>query len=390
MTAGRSQHVTISRQAMACTFCLVFPAGERKAVEAGCAALDEVERLEAKLTVYDADSDIRRINREAATRPMIADAEVFGILETAARISADTDGAFDISSGALSRAWGFYKGPKHVPDEPVCLAALAASGMSHVAVDADSRTVGFRRPGVELNLGAIGKGYAIDRALALIEAEYGAGCVLMHGGRSSIRAIGTPPGETGGWKVAIADPFKEGRAIASVRLNNRALGTSGAAHQFFVHNGRRYGHVLDTRTGRPAHRVAGATALAPTAAEADALSTAFFVMGVEGARAYVRTHPGIAAILVTMPRAGAPPEVVVLGIDPAEIEFFPLPHSRPAGSAQPPKHVRPAGFLSGHPETGAVDVAKRGQATQSRNEKRISGLRSQSPFCSVSHEVTNA
>ncbi len=351
MMDGCSQHVTISRQAMACTFCLVFPAGERKAVEAGCAALDEVERLEAKLTVYDADSDIRRINREAANRLVVADAEVFAVLETAARISADTDGAFDISSGALSRAWGFYKGPKHVPDEPLRLAALAASGMSHVALEAESRTVRFRRPGVELNLGAIGKGYAIDRALALIQAEHGAGCVLMHGGKSSIRAIGTPPGETGGWKIAIADPFKEGRAIASVRLNNRALGTSGAAHQFFIHNGRRYGHVLDPRTGRPAHQVAGATALAPTAAEADALSTAFFVMGIEGARAYIRTHPGVAAILVTMPRASAPPEVIALGIDSKDIEFFPLPHSRPAGSALPPKHVRPAGFSEWHGAT---------------------------------------
>lgn len=347
MNGAHSQHVTVSRQAMACTFCLVFPAGQARTVEAGYAALDEVERLEDKLSVFRPDSELSRINACASERPVPAGAEVFAVLETAARISAETGGAFDIASGALTRAWGFCQGPKRVPTERVRLAALEASGMANVELDREARTVRFLRRGVELNLGAIGKGFAIDRALELIQARYGTRSVLMHGGQSSIRAAGTPPGERGGWKVAVGDPFRPGRAIAAVRLHNRALGTSGAAHQSFVCNGRRYGHVLDVRTGLPAEKVAAATAIAPAAAEADALSTAFYVMGVEGTREYVRSHPGIAAILVTLPRARSAGAIIAFGLDASEIEFLPHPQPQPADAARPLLPVRSAGALSG-------------------------------------------
>ncbi len=346
MTIRRSQHVVVSRQAMACTFSLAFPAGYRNAVDAGCAALDEIERLEEKLTVYRPDSDISRINREARERVVVTDAEVFGVLEIARRISVETDGAFDIASGALSRAWGFYKGPKRVPQEDIRLAATAASGMRHVELDAGARSVRFGHPGVELNLGAIGKGYAIDRALALLASQWGPKAVLMHGGQSSIRAVGAPPGEPQGWLVAIGDPFRPRRSVAAVRLRDRALGSSGADHQFFEYGGRRYGHVLDPRTGSPAAQVASATALAPTAAEADALSTAFFVQGVERTREYVRSHPGISAVIVTKPRNGRRPEVIALGLDRSQIEFALPPEPVPAGSLrQPMPGTCPAGLL---------------------------------------------
>ncbi|HWR49938.1 MAG TPA: FAD:protein FMN transferase [Bryobacteraceae bacterium] len=336
---------------MACTFSLAFPTRYRHAVDAGCAALDEIERLEEKLSVYRPDSDVSRINCEARERAVVADAEVFAVLEIADRISGATEGAFDIASGALSRAWGFYKGPKQVPVEQIRLAATAASGMRHVQLDAGTRTVRFLHPGVELNLGAIGKGYAIDRALALLASEWGPGAVLMHGGQSSIRAIGAPPGEPEGWLVAIGDPFRPGRAVASVRLRDRALGSSGADHQFFEYGGRRYGHILDPRTGVPALQLASATALAPTAAEADALSTAFFVLGVERTRQYIRTHSGISAVLVTKPRKDQRPAVIGLGLDRSQIEFV-LPHKpEPAGTLrQPMPGAHPAGLFQAREE----------------------------------------
>jgi thiamine biosynthesis lipoprotein len=179
-------------------------------------------------------------------------------------------------------------------------------------LDPAGRTVRFRRP-IELNLGAIGKGYAIDRAAAVLRTDFHIRAALIEGGHSSIRAIGALAGSPDGWPVALADPFRPGRTLMILRLRDRALGNSGAAHQFFIDGGRRYGHVLDPRTGRPAATLASATVLAPTAAEADALSTAFFAMGLDEARTYCRTHPGIAAVLVTLPQPRRAPQIVTLG-----------------------------------------------------------------------------
>jgi thiamine biosynthesis lipoprotein len=292
---------------MACEFSVTFPGGFRRAVDAGCAGLDEVDRLEAKLSAYETGSDLSCLNRMAFDRAVPVDAEVFEVLSLAARLTEATGGAFDAATGALIKAWGFYAGPKRVPGEAELAAALAASGMAHVRLE--NRTVRYLRAGLEINLGSIGKGYAIDRAARAVAT----GSALIEGGRSSLRAIGRPPGEPRGWQVAIGDPFRPGRALGSIWLKDRALGTSGSAHQFFVHNGRRYGHILDPRTGRPAEGLASASAAAPTAAEADALSTAFFVLGVDATRRHCREHPEIGAVLVTQPGADGRAQVVVTG-----------------------------------------------------------------------------
>jgi FAD:protein FMN transferase len=281
---------------MGCEFSVAFPDGVRGGVEAGCAALDEVERLEGKLSVYREDSDISRVNRAFETGAACTpDGETGGLLRQALRLAAETGGAFDPAAGALVKAWGFFRGPKRVPEGDALAAALERSGWNHILIEDAART---RRAGVELNLGAIGKGYAIDRALEVVRRRFGIGCALMQGGQSSLRAIGAPPGGTRGWTVAIGDPLRSGRTLALVRLRDRALGTSAADHQFFIAGGRRYGHVLDPRTGRPASGMLSASAVAPTAAEADALSTAFFVMGVEGARRFCDTHRSVSALLV--------------------------------------------------------------------------------------------
>lgn len=310
------KQVSVARRAMACEFSLLFPAETRTPVDAGCAALDEVERLEAKLSVYLEGSDLSYVNRAAADGPVTVDDELFALLRAAEALNEATAGAFDVAAGVLVNAWGFFRGPRRVPAEPQRQAALASTGMRHVELDREAKAVRFRRP-VEINLGSLGKGYAIDRALARIRREFGAGCVLMQGGQSSFRAAGEPPGEPRGWKIAIGDPYRRGREAATIHLKNRGLGTSGGAHQFFIEGGRRYAHVLDPRTGWPADQVASATAVAPTAAEADALSTAFFVLGAEATRAYCRKHPEIGAVLVT--KAGQTPRVIVTGEIDAEV-----------------------------------------------------------------------
>jgi thiamine biosynthesis lipoprotein len=303
---------------MACEFAALFPAGTRRGVDAGLAAMDEIDSLEQMLSVFIQDSELSRVNREAAAGCAQVSAELYGLLRFAVILSRATGGAFDAATGALLRAWGFQGGPRRVPPEAERQAALAASGSARVVLD-DERHIVACRPGVEFNLGAIGKGYAIDCAVRLLAREFAIRSALVQGGQSSLRAIGAPPAEPRGWKVEIGDPAGSARPIARVHLRDRALGTSGAANQFFESQGRRWGHILDPRTGWPAARLASASVLAPTAAEADALSTAFFVMGADAARQFCRRHPGIGAVLVHSGNGQTPARVELAGAPEVEV-----------------------------------------------------------------------
>jgi len=320
--ATRMAEVTIARRAMACEFSITFPGRVRRAVDAGCAALDEIGRLERKLSIFLDDSDLAEVNRRAAAAPVEVDAEVFEFLNVAQRLWRGTAGAFDPAAGTLVRAWGFTQGRPRLPEPEEIAAALEASGMRHVALDPSARSVSFLRDGLEINPGSLGKGFALDRALAAIRRLAGDIPVLLEGGQSSILAFGPPPGESRGWKIAIGDPHRPGQTLATLLLRHRALATSGAVHQFFEHQGRRFGHIIDPRTGWPPEHLVSATVLAPSAAEADALSTAFFVLGIEGARAHCREHPEIGAILVTHPagRRNVPIDARVVVIGNAALE----------------------------------------------------------------------
>jgi thiamine biosynthesis lipoprotein len=154
---------------------------------------------------------------------------------------------------------------------------------------------------MELNLGSIGKGYALDRVGQLLAAAE-IHDVLVHGGNSSVLARGShgaTPGQ--GWSVGVRNPLRPDHHLGEIRLRDRALATSGSGTQFFMHEGQRYGHILDPRTGWPAQEVLSATVIAPTAALAEALSTAFYVLGSKQAEAYCQQHAEISAILVCLP-----------------------------------------------------------------------------------------
>ncbi len=146
-------------------------------------------------------------------------------------------------------------------------------------------TVAFDREGIRINLGSIGKGYAIDRAIELIRDHSLIDSAIVHGGQSSLYALGSPPGQFAGrWEVALRNPFEPEKPLGVFRLRNRGLGTSGSAFQQFVVDGKVYGHIIDPRSESPAHGPASVTVLAPSAAMADALSTAFYLLGPGGRR----------------------------------------------------------------------------------------------------------
>jgi thiamine biosynthesis lipoprotein len=319
---GRTPETTLvrmSRRAMATSFELLVPFGTTQATELGAAAFDVIDELESQLTAYRPTSDVCRINRLAPYQSVRVEAGLFGLLSLANELTIQTEGAFDISAGALIKAWGFFRGPKRVPSETERLQALERVGMRHVLLQADMQCVRFVRPGVEFNLGAIGKGYALDRVMAMLAEKWGLAAGLLHGGSSSMYAKGHPPGDSRGWLVSLRHPWED-RRLAWVRLRDRALGTSAATYQHLEFNGRKLGHILDPRSGRPAEGMASVSVLAPSAAQADALSTAFFVGGLELARRYCATHPEIGAILLPGGNRGdAPPELLPEGPEAAPV-----------------------------------------------------------------------
>ena len=310
--------VSICRRAMACDFEVQLAAGRRDdSMTHVFAALDLVETLEDQLTVYRERSEVIDINAAAAERPVEAEPRLFELLQLAERLGGETGGALDITAGPLSEAWGFSRREGRLPSDAEIEAALARVGMEQVVLDAERRTVSFRRPGVSVNFNSIGKGYALDRMAELLAAG-GVDDFLLHGGRSSVLARGTQPGlDDVGWPIGLRHPLRPKERLAEFYLRDQALATSGSATQFFRHRGRQYGHILDPRTGRPAEGVFSATVIAPSAAEADALSTAFYVMGPDAVEQFCNKRPEISAILVCPTRRQGAVELVAIGLDEA-------------------------------------------------------------------------
>ena len=299
-----------ARQAMATTFELVIPFGTASAQECASAALDEVDRLEAQMTVYRDTSEVSQLNARAAHGPVRVDANLFELLALAKKIYHDTEGAFDVSVGALVKAWGFYRRAGRVPSSEERAGVRERIGMDHVDLDAQQQTVSYRRQGLEINLGSIGKGYALDRAAALIRRTWNPRNLLMHGGHSSVLAQGDETPGKSGWTIGLLDPEQPQCRRGLLHLRDRGMATSAITYQQIEHEGRKLGHLLDPRSAWPAEGVLSATVTAPTAAEADALATAFFILGMDRTREYCEQHSDIGAALIT---ADAPHRMVVLG-----------------------------------------------------------------------------
>ena len=249
----RGYLVQVGRRAMACQFQLFLNAGQHEGdLEAGLEALDLISSLEDQMTVYREHSELSRINRCAAQQPCVVEPRLFRLLQRCLELHRATDGAFDITAAPLVKLWGFHVRQGNFPKLELVQATLERVGSQHVLLDEQERTVSFDKTGIELNLGSIGKGFALDRAAEVLESaeidDY-----LIHGGHSSILARGSRTSETpAGWLVALRHPLRSDQRVAEIRLHNQGLGTSGSGAQFFYHRGKRYGHVLDPRCGRPA------------------------------------------------------------------------------------------------------------------------------------------
>jgi FAD:protein FMN transferase len=288
---GSGQWLRLHRRAMACRFEITLDARDAHVVPAAQAALNHVDAIEAQLTVFRETSDLVRINRAAGREAVACEPALFALLLRCEALSAATHGAFDITSTPLSRCWGFLRREGRIPTADEIAAARRAVGMALVTLDRERSTVRFREPGVELNLGAIGKGHALD-CVAVLLRRAGVQHALLSAGQSSLLAIG---GRGRGWSIDLVSPQRPS-PLARVWLRDAALGTSGAGTQFIVDSGRRYGHVIDPRTGESAAGVLSASVVCRSAADADALSTAFLVAGAAAAHDFCQRHHDVLAL----------------------------------------------------------------------------------------------
>ena len=307
----------LETRAMACEFSIIMNPGEYSRMWVASDALELVHQLEQQMTVYREDSELPQLNREAANGAVGVEAGLFGLLMKCRELADASDGAFDPTSGPLIALWRRCREAGRVPTQEEIDECRLVVGMGHVALDEGASTVAIDRGGVELNLGGIGKGYALDRCIEQLTTHGFAGFV-MHGGRSSVMARGDHNGQ-GGWPVGIGNPLFTDKRLGTVLLRDQALSTSGSNIQYFRHEGRRYGHILDPRTGWPVDGTLSVTVLAPTAAVADALSTAFFVGGVEIARQCCDNLPHVGAVLIPRPERGRRVRPVVMGIPDDQI-----------------------------------------------------------------------
>lgn len=303
-----------SHRAMACDFVVLVrdanqDIGHRSVADVVLDALESVDAIERRLTVYDSNSEISAINTAAGKGPVRVSPATFAVLRHAVRLTDTTDGAFDITAGPLIDAWGFTRRQGRKPTQAEIAAARVLVGMGQMRLDEDHCTVELLQPGMRINLGAIGKGDAIDHLASRLNS-IGIKDFLIHAGQSSVLACGNQfelndsdaaneHAPTQGWKVGIAHPTKPSRRIAGIWLRNAALATSGSGKQFFHHHGKRYGHVIDPRTGEPAGDMLSLSIVTPQAVDADALATGLFVNGRDAARAFAEKNDSVPLIMVS-------------------------------------------------------------------------------------------
>jgi len=289
--------ITLSLHAMATRFELLLYGDEPVRLRAaGEQALQEIERLERQLSFYRPDSEISWINSRAAEAPVRIDPRVFHLLLRCANLTEKTRGAFDVTIGPLMRAWGFAGGSPRVAQPSELAAVRKAVGMKNVELCEEDFTIRFKRRGVELDLGGYGKGYAIERAIDILR-ENGVTSALLHGGTSSIFALGAPPLEAG-WKIALSAPLNNGEK-PTVELNNTGLSVSAAHGKWFNVDGCMYGHVLDPCTGAPARGALAAAVTGPSPSDCEALSTALLVLGHSWVPAMKLSFPGYQAFIAS-------------------------------------------------------------------------------------------
>lgn len=256
------------------------------------AAIDEIARIEQLMSTYIADSRMSAINREAHERAVPAGRELFRLIRKALEISELTGGRFDITYDSVGKHYDFREGKK--PDAVMIERALPVIDYRLVELDMGEETVRFAKPGVRINLGGIAKGYAVERAVAILR-ERGVQYASVSAGGDS-RLLGDRRGQP--WLVGIQDPRNREALAVRLPLADEAISTSGDYERYFDDGPVRYHHIISPATGDSAREVQSVTIVGPEATMTDALSTSVFVMGVQEGLALIERMDGFDAVII--------------------------------------------------------------------------------------------
>ena len=277
-----------SHEAMVTTFeIIIVHEDERYAQQAAAAAFDEVDRLECELSRFIENSDISRINNLPANQPLRLGLDAFECLQLSRRIYAETNGAFDITIGPLLSCWRNEDGTPRTPSAEQLNLARQRTGTNLLQLDEAEHTVQLLANPIQIDLGGIGKGYAVDHIAELLR-DWSINTALISGGYSSVLALDAPPG-TKGWPLTLSNPVNRKQILIRPNLQNLALSGSG------LQKGQ---HIIDPRTAKPVQGKRAAWSSAPDAATADALSTAFMIMSPGQIKQYCSCHPNTLAMII--------------------------------------------------------------------------------------------
>lgn len=268
-------------------------AAARRLIAAGMA---EFDRIESAMSTYRADSEITRINEQAAAGPVVVGDELFNLIARALALSATTEGAFDITYDSVGQLYDYRLNRR--PDEPEIDAHLLTIDHRLVELDVAASTIRFARGGVRINLGGIAKGYACEAVIALLKERGVTNALATAGGDT--RLLGDRG--NGPWIVGIRDPDDKAGLITRLALANEAVSTSGDYERFFIEDGVRYHHILDPSTGKSAGELRSVTIVGPDATMTDGLSTSVFVLGAQAGLELIERLPDYEAIIIDTSR----------------------------------------------------------------------------------------
>jgi len=258
-------------------------------------AINEINRIEKLISSWDKNSQTSHINANAGVLPVVVDSELLELINRSINISKLTDGAFDISYASMDKIWKFDGSMKIMPSGQLIKASVEKVGYQNIVINKNESTVFLKLPGMKIGFGAIGKGYAADKAKELLIANGVTAGIINASG--DMNTWGKQPNGKE-WKVAITNPMNKNNVFATLPVTDGAVVTSGNYEKYITFNGKRYTHIIDPRTGYPSSGIISATVFAPKAELADALATSVFVMGVEVGLNRINQLPKIECIII--------------------------------------------------------------------------------------------
>ena len=258
-------------------------------------AINEISRIEKLISSWDSNSQTSEVIRNAGIKPVKVDKELFELINRSMAISRLTDGAFDITYASMDKIWKFDGSMKEMPSDSEIKASVSKVGFRNIILDKKKQTVFLKLKGMKIGFGAIGKGYAADKAKALLMSKGVVAGVINASG--DMNTWGKQP-DGDDWKVAITNPLNKNNAFALLPITDGAVVTSGNYERYVTFNGKRYSHIIDPKTGYPSSGIVSATVFAPKAELADALATSVFVMGIDVGLNRINQLPNVECIII--------------------------------------------------------------------------------------------